>query len=88
MDETGYMYLHEPFRALRISETYLAEEMRAQLAILRKRRALYTPAVFIEKRQPVHALLAAPQILRMLDDLEMVEDFHEDFIKRDIPFAL
>jgi len=43
VDETGYTYLGQELCRLGISATYLAEETRAALAVLRGRRALYTP---------------------------------------------
>ena len=41
VDETGYLYLGK--HAVGVREAYLAVEREAQLATLRKRRALYTP---------------------------------------------
>ncbi|MBI3328437.1 MAG: phosphoribosyltransferase [Nitrospinae bacterium] len=43
VDETGDMSLDEELRGLGIGEPYLGQEKDAQVAILRKRRALYTP---------------------------------------------
>jgi putative phosphoribosyl transferase len=44
VDESGWTYISEYARALHIDESYLAREREAQLAKIRDRRALYTPA--------------------------------------------
>jgi len=43
VDETGYTYLDEQVPRQGISETYIAAETQAALALLRSHRALYTP---------------------------------------------
>jgi len=43
VDEAGDVYISEDARALRIDDEYLNRETRDQLAVLRRRRALYTP---------------------------------------------
>jgi putative phosphoribosyl transferase len=44
VDETGGLYLNEEASALRVGDTYLDQERRAQLELLHRRRALYTAA--------------------------------------------
>ncbi len=50
IDETGWTYLSPTAATVGASDAYIAEEKAAQLAILRKRRAEYTP-----QRPPIDA---------------------------------
>lgn len=43
VDELGHTYLGEYLRDLGVGEEYLEEEKQAQMEMLRKRRAMYTP---------------------------------------------
>src|SRR5574341_1978651 len=43
LDETGHVYLSDYVEAMEIGEDYIKEETEKQLAVLRSRRAQYTP---------------------------------------------
>ncbi len=60
VDESGWTYVAEWAEEVGASRTYLAEETAAQLATMRSRRALYTPA-----RSPIDP---AGRVVIVIDD--------------------